>query len=715
MKVNKLTIYGLFVLFMLLLVQCQKEPDDRFERPPYLAGTNIETLEKEGNYNQFIALMDKAEYRTSIENQLFTLFVPNDSSFNEYLSKQGISSIDELSVNEAEELFGQHILINPRSRDQLMYEYAWGELQDPNQEYATLFHRKQSYSVPLDYNEVVRYEPTFKDQEIKIYRENTLIPLFTTEYFEDYFGDPAGSDYLFMYPESKWSGTQWHDAMVTEVGRTSTGFIYYIDRVVAPIPTIEKHLLENQDDFGLYYDIAQRFANYGTKRINEYNENTYRKNYSDHLSNIADERGPSTGNPTNMLYMFTALIPYDDVLQSYLDNTILKTYESIDSIPQLYLVYLLQSHLNNFLMLPSKMDKRFLNYYGDQIDIDINNDIGNSIMCSNGIIYAMNKLLEPNVFSCVPGPLFLDKDYSTFLYALEHSNLINTLAQSNVDVTLFAANNEEMLKYGLRTDGYGSDIEMQIRMANGDWESFDDLEDLEELMEDFVYIGRYEDFNSEGFIRMASDNYVYYNNNKLYSGGNQINGDYCDVINKIASDKNGNLFQLNNTFSAPNNMAERILADPELSSFVDLLNQVSLIDTVPDKIDQDVTRPRIKFQTSSNQWTILAPTNQALADASAAGLIPSDELELKNFINYHFIREQSVFDDGVFSGNAKTHLIDTVIGSDITYATVNFSNSVHNLTVSDLSGQQIPISHANANMLVQNGVLHKVDKVLLRN
>jgi len=383
----------------------------RYEDPIWLGGTNIETLEKEGNYTQFLALMDKAEFRTTLESQLFTLFVPNDSCFKAYFASIGKNSVDDLSVEEAEVLFGQHIIVNPRSRDQLMYEYAWSELQDAEGEYGSLFNRKKTYSVPLNYSEEVRYNSIYQGQTLLIYRQETFIPFFTTEYFQDYFGDPAGSDYLFMYPGSSWSGTQWHDAMVINAEvRTSSGFIYYLDRVVAPIPTIETYLKDHQDKYGLFFDLAQRFANYDTPVLNDQKERMYRKSYSE-ISNFADERGPATGDPAVMINIFTAFIPTDEVLQSYLDNTVFKVNESIDSVPKQYLYYLLQSHLNNFLNLPSKMDKRFINFHGDDIEIDSKNDIETSIMCNNGVIYSMNRVLEPNAFSCVPGPLFYNNKY----------------------------------------------------------------------------------------------------------------------------------------------------------------------------------------------------------------------------------------------------------------------------------------------------------------
>lgn len=715
MKRNLFSNSAVLLLFTLFLYQCT-DPHERYELPPWLGGTNIETLEERGNYTQFLALMDRAEYRVSIENQLFTLFAPNDSAFTAFFADMGISSVEDLSIEQAEELFTQHILVNPRSRNQLLFEYAWGELQDERGEYGTLFHRKETYSVPIDYFDEVLYNEEFKEQTLQIRRSTTCVPLFTTEYFEDYFGDPEGSDYLFLYPGSSWSGTQWHDAMVTESEvRTSSGFIYFVDRVVKPMPTIDLYL-KNEEKFSIYYDLAQRFATYVTPQLNEKQERTYRKSYST-LLDLAQEKGPDSGYPSYMLYMFSAFIPSDDVLQEYLDNTVYQYYDNIDSAPQLFLTYLLQSHLMNRLILPSKMRDRFLNYYGDRIDVDVDTDIETVYMASNGAVFHMNRVLEPNAFTCVPGPIFYNGNYSTLLYALQITERLNTLISPSVTVTLVAPTNDEVLAYGIRQrKNEDGTVFLQIQASDGTWHTIES-EDLEDFAEDHIYIGSIEDFSGEGFLRMASDNYLYYNNGEIYGGGNQFNNDPAEVSEKLASDKNGNLFYLNNSIQRPLNAAEYILNDPDLSDFVVLLDSAGIIDsTQADYELVGVMEPRMTLLNALQQWTIFAPTNQALADARAAGQVPdfaaNDGKDLEDFIHYHFVRGKAIFDDGKFNGEVQTQK-DTIIATEQVFLTLDISNSTHNLSVQDLSGNTVNVDHADANKLIEHGVIHKINTVLM--
>ncbi len=331
---------------------------ERYDDPPWLGGSSIETLEERGNYTIFLRLMEKANYADPIAKQLFTLFVPDDEAFEEYFASAGIASVEDLTEDESVNLFTLHVLRNPRSRYYLIYEYAWSEFQSPKAEYASLFHRKPTPSTSIPYKETVRYDPANEiGQEKMIYTGDKNVPLFSSEWFGDYGGADDGSDYLFMYPGSTWeegypegmTGMNWHNAMVIpnpeipeemEV-RTSSGFIYFLDRVVPPMPSIEEYMIANQDKYGLYYDILQRFAVYGNQRVDEERNVLYRKSY-DLVYDMAEERASSTNTAVPPQNMWSAMLPPDNVLQAYLDQTVFQYYSSIDSVPRVTLYYILQ-------------------------------------------------------------------------------------------------------------------------------------------------------------------------------------------------------------------------------------------------------------------------------------------------------------------------------------------------------------------------------------
>lgn len=706
MKKFQLIQIAVVALVLLGIFGCSPS-QDRYEDPPWLGGSSIETLEKAENYTVFLKLMEKAGQKTTIEKTLATLFAPNDSAFNIYFQSIGKSSVDELTEEEATQLFTLHVLPNPRSRFQLLYEYLYKELQGPDGEYATLFFRKPTKSTSIPYKEVVPEfyaDARLRGQELTIYTDIKLIPLFSTEYFEDFFGDPKGSDYEFMYRQSKWSkhGLNWGNAAVTasEV-RTSNGFIYYLDQVVPPQESIEEYLRKNTDKYGLYYSLMQRFANYGsTRTVNGLTQ--YKKSY-EMISNIAEEQGPFTGNEARMKDMFTAYLPNNQLLQAYLDKTVLKTYASLDSVPKVTLYYILQTHLARSLGLISKISQTNFNSFGDPMIIT-KDDILDAHMASNGLIYEMKKVYEPNVFTCVPGNLFFNANYSTFLYALDKSGVFNLLSDPDTDVTLFAPTNEQLYAYGIRYEPISQAI--MYRGKDGKWTSMK-AQDLSMFVKDHIYEGRLDNLTEERYVEMSSKNFIRIKDGAIQAAENQQIGEFVNMAETIPNERNGILYNVATPIKTNYGLGKFIVEDPELSQFKDMLVSAGyLVPKAVDPVTRDII-PNLKFLAEGDYWTGLIPTNAAMDAARAANLIPTEKEAIKKFLLGHFIRRNVIFDDGKLNGFFPTNRLDGTV-----YVNVKITNTLNNMTVEDHTGQVITIDHAKANYLVRKGVIHKIDSVL---
>ncbi len=731
----------MFAVGMLGMTGCE-DHQERYDTPPWLGGSSIETLEEKGNFTQFLALMEKANYKEPISKQLFTLFVPNDEAFNAYFKSIGKNSVNDLTKEEAVQLFTLHVLPNPRSRFQLVYEYAWSEFQGPDQdqpmgEYASLFHRKPTPSTSTPYSEVVKYNtPTGQTAgtELLIYTGAKNIPLFTEEFFSDFGGDLNGSDYLYMYPGSTWKkdytsnlkGMNWHNAQVipnpeipdeVEV-RTASGFIYFIDRVVPPMPSIEEHMRANLDKYGLYYEILQRFAEYGTTKVDEQNRVLYRKSYTAPLFDVAHERGPSAGNegvipPQNM---WSAFLPTNDVLQNYLDNTVLKYYPSLDSVPRVTLQYIIQTQLSSRMVLMSVLKNGYFNAFGDPMDIP-QSDIASGYMCSNGVVYESKKVLEPNVFTCVPGLLFIDKDYSTLLYALNAANMLSSLSNPDAHVTLFASTNEELEKYGIRYNATNAIIEFRSP-ANGKWGPMNTT-DLNMFAQDQIYKGRLSDFSGDGtFIELTSGNYMRYANNQVEAGENKFTGNIAGVTDVIENERNGFLVKIDKPLESRLVMGDYIMADPEISEFAKLLTDAKLLSKAQNTDTKEIYY-NLKFLAAAKYWTGFLPTNAAMQKARDEGIIPvkfptttAGKDSVNNFIMYHFVKDDVVFDDGNHSGTFTTNRTYKNSEGKTVNATVKISNIPKNLSIYDDSEQVVFLDHEKANILVKKGVCHKLDTVL---
>jgi uncharacterized surface protein with fasciclin (FAS1) repeats len=164
-------------------------------------------------------------------------------------------------------------------------------------------------------------------------------------------------------------------------------------------------------------------------------------------------------------------------------------------------------------------------------------------------------------------------------------------------------------------------------------------------------------------------------------------------------------------------------ADPEISEFAQLLVDARLLDErFRDAITREVI-PNLKFLAANKYWTAFIPTNEAMAKARAEGIIPEEyppasdrdaREAIDNFIKYHFIQGSVVFDDGMKSGAFDTHYSyrDAEDNTKIVNEKVMVINSPENMAVEDISGQVVPIDHADANKLVRKGVVHKINTVL---
>jgi len=729
MKSLRLFLAAIAAVGMIVgMVGCS-DHQERYEDPPWLGGSSIETLEERGNYTEFLKLMEKANYTDPISKQLFTLFVPSDEAFRTYFQSIGKSSVDDLTKDEAVQLFTLHVLRNPRSRFQLIYEYAWSELQGPKGEYASLFHRKATPSTSIPYKETIKYVPGREGEEVLMYTGEKNVPLFTYEFFGDFGGDREGSDYLYMYPGSTWAlnypssikGMNWHNAMVIpnplipeelEV-RTASGFIYFLDRVVPPMPSIEEYLLANPDKYGLYYDILQRFAAYGGQKIDEQKRVLYRKSY-DLVFNLAEERGPSTNTAVPPQNMWSAFIPTNTVMQDYLDNTVLKYYPSLDSVPLVTLYYILQTQLSGSLAVISKLEKGYFNSFGDAVTIT-RSDIRSGYMCSNGVVYEMNKVLEPNVFTCVPGLLFIDKNYSTMLFALNQANMLSSLSNPESDVTVFASTNEKLEEYGIRYNATSSIIESRGPI-DGKWGPMNTTE-LTMFAQDQIYKGILPDMtSSQGYAEMSSGNFINYSNGQVKGAENMFSGVISNIEERIENERNGFLVKVDYPVVSRVVMGKYIMSDPDLSDFAQLLIDTKLLDS---KYKDPITKeniPNLKFLAVSKYWTAFLPTNAAMAEARTLGLVPKTTSvdSITSFIMYHFVKNDVVFDDGLRSGTFTTNRTykDPIDGKTNLYSTVEITNSPNNLSVKDVSGQVINVDHADADILVRKGVVHKINSVL---
>ncbi len=339
-------------------------------------------------------------------------------------------------------------------------------------------------------------------------------------------------------------------------------------------------------------------------------------------------------------------------------------------------------------------------------------------MCSNGVVYESKKVLEPNVFTCVPGLLFIDKNYSTLLYTLNAANMLTSLSNPDAHVTLFASTNEELEKYGIRWNATSAIVEFRSPV-NGKWAPMNTTE-LNMFAQDQIYKGRLSDFSGEGgFVELTSGNYLHYANNQVEAAENQFKDEAAGVDEIIENERNGFLIKVNKPIETRLVMGDYLMGDPDVSEFAKLLTDAKLLSKAQNTDTKEIYY-NLKFLAGAKYWTGFIPTNAAMQKARDAGIIPAKfptttggKDSVNNFIMYHFVKDDVVFDDGKLSGTFKTNrTYKDVDGKTTLNATVKISNIPKNLSIYDDSEQVVFLDHAKANILVKKGVCHKLDTVL---
>jgi hypothetical protein len=320
--------------------------------------------------------------------------------------------------------------------------------------------------------------------------------------------------------------------------------------------------------------------------------------------------------------------------------------------------------------------------------------------------------------------LFFDANYSTFLYALNLSNLLSGLSNPNSKVTLFASTNEQLEAYNIRYNDILAQIE--YRGTDGVWKKMNTLE-LNMFIQDQVYDGVFPDISGEGFVEMSSGNFMYYSNGTFQEGENQRIHEKVNIVQTIVPQiNNGILYNVDKPLKSKQTFGLWLVRDPEVSTFKDYLVATKMLDErARDNTTKD-SIPNLKLLAEADYWTGFIPTNDAMAAALDAGLIPpfkdpnaktkslnTEDVEpAKNFLLQHFVRKKTIFDDGKISGTYQSNRIDSITTSGIVYSDLKINNVKDALSITDHSGQVVNVDHSKANILVRKGVAHKISSVL---
>ena len=455
--------------------------DDHYKSPSWLKGNAWEVMEKEGNHTLFLQAIELTGYKPVVNGQsVMTVMAPDDEAWRAFLQQKGFSSVEDMHAKAPAELrktVGYHLMY---------YAYDWakmvnfrptegdGATEEQKQVNAGLYYKHRTRS--SDDMEQMRGKLNGVDTTVTVYHYERYLPVLSHLLFATK-GIDAKTNYEYFYPGSQWgggaNGFNVSNASVTdqEAVVTDNGYLYHVNQVVAPLETIHATLKANPNysDFISLYDTYAEFTPASEDISTSVGKVVYTVSHGA-LPSIACEWPVNSWMAMEQLdrVAYNIFAPSNQAIAKFFTNYWKPEsgYRSLEDLDPLILQYfIMQSFANETTpVFPEEIDKGLVETaYGTPVNINTA-AVDDRLFCENGIVYGMNDMEAPAIFSSVVGPAFRDTTYQCFMYALDKSDLVLSLASDKSEfVTLVPSNlqfnqNEPQMRLNSTTAGRNLEV-----------------------------------------------------------------------------------------------------------------------------------------------------------------------------------------------------------------------------------------------------------------
>ena len=464
---------------------------DHYKSPDWLKGNAYEVLQGEGNHGIFLRGVDLSDYASIVRgNSIVTVMAPDDNAFRTFLKEKGYSSIDDLKQKDPQylnKLIGHHLMY---------YAYDWSKMvnfrpddgdagtDEDKEVMAGYFYKHRTHSIdPIEQQRVKLTPNATSDTLINIYHYERYLPVFSNKMFETK-GIDAAYNYNYFYPGTEWKGNAGANGVFNVANAkvkdsrnvvTDNGYLYHVDRVIDPLNTIYDELRFNPQ-YSKYVELYDKYSTYEPASEDINNSLGYIAYVHRHgtLPSIAMEWPVLSWQAVATLEYagYNVFAPSNAAIDNFFKTywTAEGGYTSLDNLDDLILEYfLLQSFAkDNFIVFPEEIKAGdVLTVYGTPINIDPE-QVTDRKICANGILYGMDKMDAPAIFSSVVGPAFKDKNFLTYLYALTGSQRMLSLASRNTDFVTLMPNNTQFEKADPAMRLYSTTTGKQLQQYSSD-------------------------------------------------------------------------------------------------------------------------------------------------------------------------------------------------------------------------------------------------------
>ena len=116
--------YKILLCLLLTVIFCQcNDTDQYYVRPDWLEKPIYEVLQQEGRFSKYLQCVDKTDYALVLKGAgLYTVFAPNDTAFDAYLSQKGYASLADVSDSIMDKIVAYSISYSAFPSDSLGFE-----------------------------------------------------------------------------------------------------------------------------------------------------------------------------------------------------------------------------------------------------------------------------------------------------------------------------------------------------------------------------------------------------------------------------------------------------------------------------------------------------------------------------------------------------------------------------------------------------------------
>lgn len=730
--------YYLLVLPLLALIaSCNQDVfDEYYARPEGLEAPIYQQLEARGNFKSLTALIAKAKYKDILSKSgYWTMMAPNDEAFAKFFQENGFADASKVDSITAAKIVRYALIYNAFRAEQLSdYQSGTGWVVDNafrrRTAYYDGFQTKSINGVPTVVVGVNRNNGVYFPAD----NNNKYISYFDKEFFAA--KALSSADYNFFFPSSTYTGFNVLKGSIKESDIIAeNGVIQEVTEVSLPLVNLDQYL-DSNPKYSKFNELFQK--NLVAYSFSQSESDAYRNftgkservyiKYNDFTLpfQLTNENFLKEADNDGQSDAYTLFAPDNASLQIFIDKILLKHF-TMETLPKYVFQDLFKAHMVIGAVWPSKVGS-FNNALDEELRFNLNTDVQEAKVLSNGFFYGTNKVQASNLFYSVYTSAYLDPKFTlaTRLFN-DGSSFREIISNINQRYTLFLPSDTVLRGLGFDYDvsrsewRYTSPINGALITASNARSRL-----LRVLYNGIVATpnGELNNLSGSGVIRTGDEDipgeYIRWSNNKIYAAGNEVLGNAVNIIGQ-EDQQNGRTYYIDNLleFSEESPGVDlKALAAPvgsEFSNFYNYLLNSTLFTAVGDKIQG------VDLGTS---YTFVIPNNTAIVKAVKDGVLPGNvttgvpnfnpasqgEKDLvADFIRYHILVTKTVSDDGLMGGQFETLRKDTK--GEKTYVNVLSDTGV--LTFIDKNKKSANYIPSKSNNLADRALIHLVDNYLL--